>query len=105
MATSDELEALLKKIPDLDPDVRQLCKLEGLGEPAGRLTKDDGTPVEYYRRSDLKPGDRIAFQVSGFNVKQSDRYTWAVLIAVFGAAVVIALLRLHRKPAGSKRRT
>jgi hypothetical protein len=80
-------------------------KLEGLGEPASRLVKDDGTPVEYYLRSNLKPGDRIAFQVSGFNVKQSDRYTWMILIAVFAAAVAIALLRLRRKPAGSGRRT
>jgi hypothetical protein len=80
-------------------------KLEGLGEPAGRLVNAEGAPVEYYRRSDLKPGERVAFQISGFNVKQSDRYTWVILIAVFVAAAVIALLRLRRKPAGSGRRT
>ncbi len=80
-------------------------KLEGLGEPAKRLVKEDGTPVEYYLRGNLKPGDRIAFQVSGFNVKQSDRYTWVILIVVFVAAVAIALLRVRRRPAGSGRRT
>jgi hypothetical protein len=80
-------------------------KLEGLGEPAKQFVKEDGTPVEYYLRSNLKPGDRIAFQVSGFNVKQSDRYTWVILIAVFVAVAAVALWQLRRKPAGSGRRT
>jgi hypothetical protein len=74
-------------------------RLEGLGEPSGKLTNAEGVPIEYYRRANLKPGEAISFQISGFNVKHSDSYTWIVLAAVFAAVVVIALLRSRPKPA------
>ncbi len=70
-------------------------RLEGLGEPSGRLVNAAGAPVEFYRRTELKPGDELVFQVSGFNGKRSDPYTWIVLAAVFAIVVVIALLRLR----------
>ncbi len=76
-------------------------RLEGLGEPTNRLTNEQGVPIEYYRRSDLKPGDQVSFQISGFNVRQSDSYTWIVLAAVFVVVVVVALLRLRPKPAAT----
>lgn len=76
-------------------------RLEGLGEPNDRLTNAEGVPLEYYQRSDLKPGDRIAFGISGFPAQKSDRYTWIILAAVFAAIVVVALLRLRPKPAGT----
>jgi hypothetical protein len=79
-------------------------KLEGLGEPNDRLANADGMPMEYYRRSALKPGDRIAFQLSGFNTKKSDSYTWIVLGVVFAALVAIALWRLRPKPVRSGQR-
>jgi hypothetical protein len=79
-------------------------KLEGLGEPNDRLANADGMPMEYYRRSALKPGDRIAFQLSGFNMKRSDSHTWIVLGAVFAALVAIALWRLRPKPVRSGQR-
>jgi hypothetical protein len=65
------------------------------------LTNDQGVPIEYYRRSDLKPGDRVSFQIAGFNVRQLDSYTWIVLAAVFVVVVVVALLRLRPKPAAT----
>jgi len=79
-------------------------KLEGLGEPNDRLANADGVPMEYYRRSALKPGDRIAFQLSGFNTKKSDSYTWIVLGVVFAVLVVIALWRLRPKAVKSGQR-
>jgi hypothetical protein len=79
-------------------------KLEGLGEPNDRLANADGMPMEYYRRSALKPGDRIAFQLSGFNAKKSGDYTWIVLGVVFAALVAIALWRLRPKAVGSGQR-
>jgi hypothetical protein len=72
-------------------------KLEGLGEPNDRLVNGTGVPIEYYRRSTLRPGDTIAFQISGFNVKKSDPYTWIILGAVFVAIVTVVLLRLRPK--------
>lgn len=79
-------------------------RLEGLGEPNDRLANAEGVPLEYYQRSDLKPGDRIAFQISGFTAKRSDPYTWIVLAAVFAAIVAVALLRLRPRPVGSGQR-
>jgi hypothetical protein len=79
-------------------------KLEGLGEPNDRLANTDGMPMEYYRRSALKPGDRIAFQLSGFHAKKSGDYTWMVLGVVFAALVTIALWRLRPKAVGSGQR-
>ncbi len=76
-------------------------RLEGLGEPADRLVNAEGVPVEYYRRSDLKPGEQISFRISGFHAKQSDAYTWIILAGVFVAVVVLALARFHPKPAQS----
>jgi hypothetical protein len=76
-------------------------RLEGLGEPAGRMVNAEGVPLEYYRRSELKPHDQIAFQISGFHVKRSDAYTWIILAGVFVAVGGVALLRLRRKPAES----
>jgi hypothetical protein len=75
-------------------------KLEGLGEPNDRLVSGEGVPIEYYRRSTLKPGDVIAFQISGFHVKKSDPYTWVILGAVFVALVAVVLVRL--RPQASK---
>lgn len=70
-------------------------RLEGLGEPTGRITNTEGAPVAYYLRANAKTGDQIAFQIAGFNVKDSDSYTWIALAVVFAAIVVIALLRLR----------
>lgn len=79
-------------------------RLEGLGEPNGRLTNAEGVPMEYYRRSDLKPGDKVAFQISGFSLSNSNAHTWIVLGAVFATIVAIALLRSRPKPFGSGQR-
>ncbi len=79
-------------------------KLEGLGEPNDRLANADGVPMEYYRRSALKPGDRLAFQLSGLHAKKSDSYTWIVLGVVFAALVGIALWRLRPTAVESGRR-
>jgi len=71
--------------------------LQGLGEPDDRLTNAEGVAVEYYRRTDQEVGDRIAFQISGFNVTTSDTHTWIVLIVAFSAVVVVAIVRLIPK--------
>jgi hypothetical protein len=70
-------------------------RLEGLGEPAARMTNAQGVPVEYYQRSALKPGDRVAFQIGGFAAQKSDSSTWFVLALIFAVIVVVALLRLR----------
>jgi len=72
-------------------------KIEGLGEPDGKLVDSQGRPVEYYLRPDLKAGDVIALQVSGLRAGQSQDRTWLVLAVVFAAVIIVAVLKL-RKP-------
>jgi hypothetical protein len=78
-------------------------KLEGLGEPNDRLVNAEGVPIEYYRRSGLKPGESVAFVISGFNGKESDASTWIILAATFAAIALVAVLRLRPRAAGSGR--
>ena len=75
-------------------------EVTGLGEPDERLTNAQGTPVEYYRRHDLRVGDQIAFRISGFNVKLSDKATWIVLAFAFALIITLALWRLRSGPKG-----
>lgn len=69
--------------------------LTGLGKPDGRLTNAEGVPVEYYQRGNVQAGDRINFQISGFNVKTSDTDTWIVLAVAFAVVFAMALWRLR----------
>jgi len=71
-------------------------KLEGLGEPEGRLVNARGASVQYFRRNDLNRGDRIALRITGLNVHKSDTRTWLILVVVFGALFVVVGLRLRR---------
>ena len=77
--------------------------LEGLGQPDDRLVNAEGTPVEYYRRNNLSPGDTVAFRLSGFNVQQSDKRTWIILAGVFAAALAVALLRTRSRSTPKRR--
>jgi hypothetical protein len=72
--------------------------LEGLGDPESRLVNNENVPVEYYRRTDLKPGDKITFRISGFNMATPDSHTWIVLVVAFVFVGVIVLWRLRSRP-------
>jgi hypothetical protein len=79
--------------------------LEGLGEPSDQFVNADGVPIKYYRRADLKPGDTLAFQISGLNPVGSDTSTWIVLGVVFAVVVIMALLRSRSRPVESGKTT
>ena len=72
------------------------AKLQGLGRPSNRMLGKDSMPIEYYTRDKLVQGDKIAFQITGFNVNSSSgKTTWVVLALVFGAVLVLVVLRPH----------
>ncbi len=75
--------------------------LRGLGEPSDRLMNADGVPIEYYRRTGLKPGETLAFEITALAAKGSDLTTWIVLAAVFAVILIVALLRLRPQPVKS----
>ena len=71
-------------------------RIQGLGSLNGRMTLVDGTPAEFFNLSRLNAGDKISFQVTGFNVAESQRQLWIIMGAVFGIMAVLAVLRLRR---------
>lgn len=73
------------------------AKLQGLGQSENQLIRTNGVPMEYYKRSNLAPAEKIAFQITGFNVNRSALGTWVILAVVFGAIVVLAVSRLRSK--------
>lgn len=73
------------------------AKLRGLGQAENQLIRPNGVPMEYYKRSNLAPAEKITFQITGFNVNTSDVATWVILAVVFGAIVVLAISRLRPK--------
>jgi len=74
-------------------------KLEGLGEPEGRLVNAQGTSVQYFHQNGLKPGEKIAFRITGVEIDRSDTQTWLVLAVVFGAVLLVVIFRLRRPAA------
>jgi len=70
-------------------------ELTGLGEPDERFSNDQGVPVECYRRHDVQPGDRVAFQISGLNMRTSRPVFWGALASACALVGAIALRRLR----------
>ena len=68
------------------------ARLEGLSG-ASQATGAGGSPIEYYKYSNLEPGREIAFKISGFNVTKSDSLTWPILIIAIGAVLLLAIVR------------
>jgi hypothetical protein len=77
------------------------AKLKGLGQADNKLITSSGTPMEYYKLSDLTATEEIAFQITGFNVNTSGFTTWVILSLTFGVLVVFVFLRLLRRGACS----
>lgn len=72
------------------------AKLKGLGQPDNKLITSSGTPMEYYKLSDLTASEEITFQITGFNVNTSGFTNWLILSLTFGALVLFVVLRLFR---------
>jgi len=71
-------------------------KIEGLETASSSMTDSDGTPIVYYKKSDLKPGQQLSFTISGFNIGTSSSDMWLILSVVFGVIVLIAAVRSFR---------
>ena len=98
--TSEEM-SITKKITMPTDDVMVFSQLksgqvQGLGNPAGQLTMEDGSPAEYFSLGNKKNEDQIAITIAGLETGSS--MTMMIIIAV--AFLLIAPLVLVRfKPA------
>lgn len=68
--------------------------VKGIGEPGGEVKLADGSLAEYYSFPAIKAGEQIKFQLSGFNVKQSNNAILITLIVVFALMAVLVIWRL-----------
>jgi len=71
------------------------ASLQGLGESKSQAMGPDGAEIRYYTRDNLKPGEKIAFRITGLSVENSGATTWVVLAAAFGAVMILVVLRLR----------
>lgn len=68
----------------------------GLGEPGGQMTLTDGALVNYYT-VDVSQDPVLKFQIEVMTKESPEQKTWMVLGFVFGAMVLVVLLRLIRR--------
>ncbi len=77
------------------------AKLQGLGQADNKLITSRGTPMEYYKLSDLSSSEKIAIEITGFNVNKGNMTTFLILSLTFGSLAVFVLLRPVPKRADS----
>ncbi len=70
--------------------------ITGLGEPQTGPHGQDGRPITFHRRSDLKGGDVVEFAVEGFRFGTSYTIQWVALGVVFAALMVMSLVKFAR---------
>ena len=68
----------------------------GLGESDGQMTLTDGVSTDYYT-VDAPQDSVIKFQIEVIAKESSGQKTWWIMGFVFGAIVLVALLRLIRR--------
>lgn len=71
-------------------------KIEGLGDAAGELALGDGTSSEYFVLGGLTSGKEVKFKIAGLSTSVGNKSSWIILAVVFGAIIVLAVLRLRR---------
>lgn len=70
-------------------------KIQGLGDAAGELALGDGTPSEYFVLGNIPVGKEVKFKIAGLSTSVGNKSSWIILAVVFGAIIVVAVLRLR----------
>lgn len=70
------------------------AKITGLGQAGEQATRSSGELMQYYSRSNLAPGEEVAFQLTGLDVGSSGLAKWIIAALVVSAIVVLIVLRL-----------
>jgi len=70
-------------------------RIEGLGDPDGRMVMTDGTLGDYYNLGSLPAGAEVRFQVSQLRTAAENKTSWIILALVFGAIAVVVIFRLR----------
>lgn len=75
--------------------VLPVARAVGVGS-SRELTMADGAVCQYYSLGPRQVGEELAFQLSGFELPESDS-SWIIMAVVFAGVFVIALIRLRSK--------
>jgi hypothetical protein len=70
------------------------ASLQGLGTPE-KITGANGTPMNYYKLSNIAMGKEVAFKITGFNISKSNLTTWVVLAVALGVVMFFVIIRLR----------
>lgn len=70
------------------------AELTGLGEPTNKGVGADGSPVRYYKVNNISPGDKLEFNITGFNVSSFDKSEWVVSAVVFAGVILLVMFRM-----------
>ncbi len=62
---------------------------------AGELVLGDGTSSEYFVLSELNSGKEVKFNIAELSTNVGNKSSWIILAVVFGAIIVVAVLRLR----------
>ena len=73
-------------------------RLKGLGDSKGEVKLADGSLAEYFSFQQINAENQIKFQLTGFNVKQSNTNVVIILTVVF-ALIAVLVIRRMRAPA------
>jgi hypothetical protein len=67
--------------------------LQGLGQ-SEKITGANGTPMDYYKLSNIASGEEVAFKITGFNISKSNLTTWVILAIALGIVMFFVIIRL-----------
>ena len=68
-------------------------KVRGTDLEETQTTTANGKPMRYYKRTNLDKDRKITFNITGFNTGFSSVASWPILAAVFGAVLILAIIR------------
>jgi hypothetical protein len=76
------------------------ASIEGLNEPLGQMTLNNGSPADYFALGSLDSGEQIGLQITGLNVQQNQNDLWTMFGIIFGVIVAAGILRIwiQKKP-------
>jgi hypothetical protein len=81
------------------------ASIEGLNEPLGQMTINNGSPADYFPSVSLEAGEQISFKITGLSIAPDPDELWVMFGVIFGVIVLIGIIRMvtqkKQKPSDS----
>ncbi len=70
------------------------ASIEGLDEPLGQMTINNGSPADYFPSVSLEAGDQISFKITGLSIARDQDDLWVMFGVIFAVIVLIGISRM-----------